>query len=65
MHNTVKIADSEVCDKLLVSADQCTWLKISHFGLSVAISRLNGRAPFSLSRFKVPVHPGLMIRDEP
>ena len=22
-------------------------------------------APFSLSRFKVPVHPGLMIRDEP
>ena len=23
------------------------------------------KAPFSLSRFKVPVHPGLMIRDEP
>ena len=23
------------------------------------------QAPFSLSRFKVPVHPGLMIRDEP
>ena len=22
-------------------------------------------APFSMSRFKVPVHPGLMIRDEP
>ena len=22
-------------------------------------------APFSLSRFKAPVHPGLMIRDEP
>ena len=23
------------------------------------------KAPFSLSRFKMPVHPGLMIRDEP
>ena len=23
------------------------------------------KAPFALSRFKVPVHPGLMIRDEP
>ena len=23
------------------------------------------KAPFSLSRSKVPVHPGLMIRDEP
>ena len=26
---------------------------------------LSNKAPFSLSRFKVPVHPGLMIRDEP
>ena len=26
---------------------------------------LKFKAPFSLSRFKVPVHPGLMIRDEP
>ena len=27
--------------------------------------KFRAKAPFSLSRFKVPVHPGLMIRDEP
>ena len=26
--------------------------------------KVTPKAPFSLSRFKVPVHPGLMIRDE-
>ena len=29
------------------------------------ISTSSAKAPFSLSRFKMPVHPGLMIRDEP
>ena len=28
-------------------------------------TKFPSKAPFSLSRFKVPVHSGLMIRDEP
>ena len=33
--------------------------------IKISIVESNCKAPFSLSRFKVPVHPGLMIRDEP
>ena len=45
------------------------WFPTGHLFYSVfflffSVLMLN-YAPFSLSRFKVPVHPGLMIRDEP
>ena len=50
-------------NQLRVNKETCLKNNIETSEITIRISQ--HKAPFSLSRFKVPVHPGLMIRDEP